>query len=248
MAQLRQGRAGHGDAFFARAQWQGKGQRGRSWMTEPGSNIILTLVLRPPVTDLSQQFPFSMAIALACHDFFSTLAGSETSIKWPNDIYWRDRKAGGVLIESIVGSPAPAVDSREPVVDSRGPEQVNSNTGSVWKWAIVGIGININQVQFGEGVARPVSLRQITGREWPMPDLVHDLCKAIQRRYDQLLNDDELLVEYNEHLFLRHQKAKFRSGSRVFEATINGVNAKGELLLQTSLEECFSFGSIEWLL
>lgn len=255
MAQLRQGRAGHGDAFFAKAQWQGKGQRGRSWMTEPGSNIILTLILRPPGSDLSEQFRFSMAIALACHDFFSEQAGSESSIKWPNDIYWRDRKAGGVLIEAVVGSQQPEVDSQQSEVDSlesavvsHGPEPVNSKTGAVWKWAIVGIGININQVKFDEGVARPVSLRQITGKEWPVLDLVHALCGAVQRRYDQLLDKMDLLPAYNEHLLLRNQQAKFRSGNRVFEAIVKGVNAKGELLLQTSMEECFSFGSIEWLL
>lgn len=255
MAQLRQGRAGHGDAFFAKAQWQGKGQRGRSWMTEPGSNIILTLILRPPSPGLSQQFPFSMAIALACHDFFSKLAGSETSIKWPNDIYWRDRKAGGVLIESIVGSPESGVDSPPSSVGSYKSESDGPETGAnsqpaeaVWKWAIVGIGININQVQFDETVGRPVSLRQITGREWPVLDLVHDLFNAIQRRYDQLLEKEDVLAHYNERLLLRNQKARFRTGSRVFEAIVNGVNAEGDLQLQTSMEEYFPFGSIEWLL
>ena len=104
MAQVRTGLAKHGDGFFALAQVNGKGQRGKTWITEPGTNIILTLVMQPFPLPLAKQFTFSTAIALAVHDFFSAYAGDETFIKWPNDIYWRDRKAGGILIENIIVS------------------------------------------------------------------------------------------------------------------------------------------------
>ncbi|MEO6316868.1 MAG: biotin--[acetyl-CoA-carboxylase] ligase, partial [Chitinophagaceae bacterium] len=107
MAKVRTGLAKHGDGYFAMAQVQGKGQRGKAWLTDPGTNIILTLVLNTSGLQLAQQFLFNAAIALGIHDFFAANAGDETTIKWPNDIYWRDRKAAGLLIENIIGGKDP---------------------------------------------------------------------------------------------------------------------------------------------
>ena len=111
--------AGHGATWFAYNQTKGKGQRGNTWTTHPGQNIILTTVIEPIHLKLADQFILSAAVAVACYDFFSSYALDETSIKWPNDIYWKDRKAGGILIENIL-------------------------QGTDWKYAIVGIAININ--------------------------------------------------------------------------------------------------------
>src|SRR6202012_5219150 len=95
------GMAPHGTLVFAHDQWAGKGQRGRSWNSNPGANIVLSAVLEPVVLPLQQAFGLSVAVALACRDFFSSYAGSDvTTIKWPNDLYWNDRKAGGILIEN----------------------------------------------------------------------------------------------------------------------------------------------------
>ncbi|MFT3932685.1 MAG: biotin--[acetyl-CoA-carboxylase] ligase [Chitinophagaceae bacterium] len=129
MAMVRAGQAKHGDGFFALEQVQGRGQRGKTWLTEPGTNIILTIVLQVQ-NPLSQQFSLSMAIALAVYDFFAKHAGDETSIKWPNDIYWRDRKAGGILIESIVRSQESGVESKSQV---RGSELIVPHPTSVSK-------------------------------------------------------------------------------------------------------------------
>src|SRR5450755_322744 len=140
MAKVQTGMASQGTIFFAHEQLAGKGQRGKSWSSQPGENIIMSVVLEPEFLPVSRQFPLSACVALACHDFFSRYAGArETFIKWPNDLYWRDRKAGGILIE-------------------------NSFRGNKWMAAIAGIGVNINQVSFPETVRNPVSLRQITGR------------------------------------------------------------------------------------
>ncbi len=254
MAQVRTGLAKHGDGFFAMAQLQGKGQRGKTWITEPGTNIILTLVMRPSALALSKQFIFSTAIAVAVHDFFSLYAGEETSIKWPNDIYWRDRKAGGVLIENIVGSSDHPVHSSQFLGHS--PEGVGSAIGTKnfelktpnWTWAIVGMGININQTVFPEGARNPVSLKQITGRHWDVVALAKELCSHVQQRFEQVLAGKDLLQEYNEHLYKRGQTAKFKKGSRVFEGIVKYVNEQGELVVQTATEEFFSFGEIEWVI
>ncbi len=74
MAKVRTGMANHGDGFFAMAQLQGKGQRGKTWITEPGTNIILTLAIQVSPLQLSQQFQFSAAVALGVYDFFAYYA------------------------------------------------------------------------------------------------------------------------------------------------------------------------------
>ncbi|HMI59907.1 MAG TPA: biotin--[acetyl-CoA-carboxylase] ligase, partial [Puia sp.] len=163
MAQATEGRAVHGALFFAHEQWAGKGQRGRFWTSTPGENIVLSAVLEPLALQPSQAFSLSVCVALACHDLFSRYAGPEsTSIKWPNDLYWNDRKAGGILIE-------------------------NHFQGDRWPLAIAGIGININQVEFPASARNPVSLRQITGRTFRAAELARELGSCLDQRYSALI-------------------------------------------------------------
>src|SRR5437762_3138628 len=113
----------HGDCFFSHEQKMGKGQRGKTWVSEVSSNILLSIVLQPQFLEIFQQFQLTACVAVATHQFFSKHAGPDTKIKWPNDLYWKDRKAGGILIESIVGS-------RDPIAIGSG---VNT-----WQWAVAG--------------------------------------------------------------------------------------------------------------
>ena len=261
MAKVRTGLAKHGDAWFAMDQPKGKGQRGKTWVTEPGTNIILTLVLQHSALKLAKQFHFSAAVALAVSDFFSNYAGAATTIKWPNDIYWRDRKAGGILIENIVGGHT-AVDSLEPGVGSQGHRETikgiedeakgltthDSRLPTHWTWSVVGMGININQTSFPGQISNAVSLKQITGKEWDVIQLAKELCSHVQLRYQQLLAGDDLLNAYNQRLFKKGQTVKFKKGSRVFEAMVKEVSAQGELVVQAAVEERFGFGEVEWVL
>jgi BirA family biotin operon repressor/biotin-[acetyl-CoA-carboxylase] ligase len=242
MARVRTGMAKHGDGFFAMAQVQGKGQRGKTWVTERGTNIIITLVMQPDGLQLPQQFQLITAIALAAHDFYGHYAGNETTIKWPNDIYWRDRKAGGILIENIIVSREPSnvnTDSRLPPADSR---------LTFWPWAIIGMGININQVVFPEQIRNAVSLKQITGKDWDVIDLAKELCGHVQNRYEQLVAGINLLPEYNNRLYKKGQIVQFKKGGRVFEGMVKEVNNWGELVVVTAAEEHFIFGELEWMI
>jgi BirA family biotin operon repressor/biotin-[acetyl-CoA-carboxylase] ligase len=242
MARIRAGLAKHGEAFFALEQISGKGQRNKVWLTEPGVNIILSVVFQPPALFLSQQPAFNMAISLAVRDFFASYAGVATSIKWPNDIYWRDRKAGGILIENLIrGNETPAQNLFEDI------QEAAANSRS-WSWAVVGIGLNINQVAFPAGITNPVSLKQITGKNWDLMELVEQLCKHLQEKWDQLLAKQDLFEAYNSHLYKLNETVRLKKDSRVFEGKIKGVNTKGQLLVNTSLEETFDYGEIEWLL
>ncbi len=224
MARVRAGLAKHGDAFFAMAQSAGKGQRGKTWVTERGTNLIITLVMRPEGRMLHEQPRFSAGIALGIYDFFSRYAGNQTSVKWPNDIYWNDRKAGGILIENVI------IGVTE------------------WQWAIVGMGININQTKFPEGIRNAVSLKQITGADWDILVLAKDLCSKVLKRSENTKENNNWLHEYNQHLYKRNQVVKLRKGSRVFEAMIKGVEESGMLVIDTGIEERLDFGSIEWVL
>lgn len=225
-----QGEPQHGMAIFSHEQTSGKGQRGKSWASEKGANIALSILLNPYPLRIPDQFRLSVCTAISVHELFSKYAGDETKIKWPNDLYWRDRKAGGILIENIVQSS-------------------QSSVGS-WQWSIVGIGININQTSFPSHLPNPVSLKQITGKSFKPVELAKELCAVLEKNYQLLVNEkfETLFKEYQTHLYKKDEKVKLKKGSRVFEATIKGVSETGQLITQHSVEERFEFGEVEWLI
>jgi len=218
----------HGTTIFSHEQTAGKGQRGKKWASEKGSNIALTILLNPFPLRTQDQFQLAVCIAVSVYEFFSKYAGQETKIKWPNDLYWRDRKAGGVLIENVVGS---------------------SELGK-WKWAIIGIGININQIFFPTDLPNPVSLTQITGKNFNPVEMAKELCSVIEKNYQLLIagNFNTLYNNYQNHLYKKDEKVKLKKGNRVFETTINGVSKTGQLITQHLIEERFEFGDIEWII
>jgi BirA family transcriptional regulator, biotin operon repressor / biotin---[acetyl-CoA-carboxylase] ligase len=220
MQKVHAGMAKHGDSYFANEQTSGKGQRGKAWQSNKGKNIILTILLEPATLKLLHPFHLSVAVATACYDFLKIYAGDKIKIKWPNDIYWRDRKAGGILIENVL----------------RGKE---------WRWAIVGIGININQDEFPSTLKNPVSLKQITGVEFNVVDLATALQEMVLKKASQSF--EELLKEYNAHLYKRNEIVSLRHKIGVLTAMIKGVNEDGQLVVFSDKEERFDFGEIEWI-
>ena len=225
MQLIRDGEVSSGTAIFALEQTNGKGQRGRIWESTIGKNIVLTVVLDAERFSLMDQFPVSAAVILGCHDFFSAYAGEETSIKWPNDLYWRDRKAGGVLIENIVGE-------------------------GKWKWTVIGIGININQETFDTYRNKAVSLKQITGKDFDSIELAKELCIHLEKRFEEIKakSASTILFEFNKRLFKKGQVVKFKRNQIIFEATVLQTNMQGELEIQHSITESIRQGEIEWLL
>jgi len=224
MRQLKKEIAQHGFAYFAHHQYAGKGQRGKQWKTKAGENIILSVVLNTSSLQVSRQFSLSIAIALAVHDLFSFYTVNNTSIKWPNDLYWCDRKAGGILIENII-------------------------RGKDWQWSITGIGININQTIFDPSVLNAISLKQITGKTYDPVQLAKELCNYLGQRYKQLINQgaEHMLAEYNFALYQRNELVKLKKTNALFEATIKAVNEYGQLLVQAGTEQAYNVGEIEWI-
>ena len=225
MAAAKNGTAKWGEAWFAHRQTKGKGSRGKSWNTGAAENIALSVLLPPPPSlFFSESFLLTAAVALAAYDLCNEYATSDVCIKWPNDIYWRDRKAAGILIE-------------------------NSIRGSDWQWSVAGIGMNINQTAFDPFIVNPVSLKQITGKTYDTVALAKEICGWLQKRFEQLQHDkNSILEDYNKVLYRRGEEVTLKKGSIVFKGIIKEVNKDGLLEVDNDFQPQFTFGEVEWVL
>jgi BirA family biotin operon repressor/biotin-[acetyl-CoA-carboxylase] ligase len=224
MRQAHEGLAQHGFVVFAHGQTAGKGQRQKQWHAQHGANLMLSVVVQPARRYTQPAFIFSMAIAVAAHGLLKKFAGEAVKIKWPNDLYIRDRKAGGILIE-------------------------NSLSGGNWKFAVAGIGLNINQTNFGDLQAKAISLKEITGNTYDTIALAKDLCNRIEAVLKALETTPDLITNlYHQQLYKRGEQVKLKKGTRVFEAQVQSVNASGQLVVQHAVEEAFDVGAVEWVL
>ena len=225
MAQLHAGTALHGNAYFARQQRFGKGRRGKSWQTQKDKNIVISIVLNTGFLPVYQQFQLSIATSLACLDCLHRFKINGLKIKWPNDLYWNDRKAGGLLIETII-------------------------KGDLWQWAVIGIGININQTTFNDDLPNPVSIKQITGKTYDTVAIAKELVADVLKRFDELQKNefDNLFRLYNQSLYQLNQQVRLKKDNIVFDTTIKGVDRQGQLITKNSMEQNFDFDEVEWLL
>ena len=182
MEQIKAGKAISGSCYTTPFQTNGKGQHGRVWESEKGQNLLSSYVLElkqlktGKIWTPADQIGFSAAIALGARAFFASFAGAETKIKKPNDIYYRDRKAGGILIENLV-------------------------RGKDWTWTIIGIGMNINQGSFSSAAvnqiaANPISLQEITNQIWDLKKMQKHLSEALTVSIQNwLMQGDEKTIE-----------------------------------------------------
>ena len=183
MREIKEGLAKSGSCYTADFQTHGKGQHGRVWESSKGQNLLCTYILELKKLDTvknwapTDQIGFSAAIALGARAFFGTFAGPETKIKKPNDIYFRDRKAGGLLIENLV----------------RGKE---------WTWTVIGIGMNINQSSFSSAATNPISLQQITNQNWDLKMMQQHLSDALNSAIQNWmqLGEEATLKTLEQHI------------------------------------------------
>jgi BirA family transcriptional regulator, biotin operon repressor / biotin---[acetyl-CoA-carboxylase] ligase len=221
MARIHEGMASDGLIFLARHQWAGKGQRGKSWLDEPGQNLIMSLIIEPGTLKISQQFLFSAAVALGILDIIQTIENGKWRIKWPNDIYWNDRKAAGILIESII-------------------------QGKNWPFAVVGIGMNLNQESFPDELSNAISLKQITKSNYEPVSIARKLVPAIQNRIILLRKEPgKISNEFNLSLYKRNESVVLKKGNELIATNIIGVNETGQLLTDLG---SFAIGEVEFKL
>lgn len=223
MALVQKGGFVTGNAVFAMQQTAGKGRRGKHWKSNEGENILLSIPVEMQWLPISQQFQLSVAVALACLDLLSENVLANLFIKWPNDIFLNDKKTAGILIDNLL-------------------------RGNSWQWAIIGIGININQQNF-EGLDLPAtSLSKETGSEYNVLLLAKQLHNLVLKRILDLKkgNFETMLREYNMHLYGKGKKVKLRKQNILFETEITGVSSSGQLITNDAMERRFDFDEVEF--
>lgn len=223
MALIQKREIEHEIAVFAKEQTNGKGRRGKQWVSNKAENIILSVAFPMQWLPVSQQFQLSVATALSCYDLFQKYILANLFIKWPNDLFINDSKAGGILIENVI-------------------------KGIIWQWAVIGIGLNINQQNFEDNILKATSLKSVTGNDYDVIKLADELHAILLKRIEQLKNGNftEMLEEYNNHLYARGKKIKLKKQNQLFETTIVAVSSSGELLTQDVAERKFVFDEVEF--
>ena len=229
MGLIHEGLASHGLTILSHEQTAGRGQRGKSWKSEPHTNLTFSIIVDPSPLLTSQMFYLTACTAVSVLEVITKYLIADIFIKWPNDIYWRDRKAGGILIENSI---------------------TTSEKGDNWKWAVIGIGVNINQTNFPGDLPNPVSLKQITGVQHSVIEIAKDICARLTTNMNFISskNEKKLIEIYNENLFKKDQTVKLRKGTYTFDATIKRVTNTGELVIQHAIEEPIRFGDVEFVM
>jgi len=208
-------------------QSNGKGQVGNKWQSEYYKNLTFSVILKPKFLEVSKQFYLSKIVSLACVDVLNLYKKDSFCIKWPNDIYFNNKKIGGILIENIISS---------------------TNI----KYSIVGIGLNINQTKFNN-LDFAVSLKTILGKEIMIEDVLQKILKKIDEYYHKLRNDKLDVIDkmYLEKMLGFNEEKKFIlvKKNKKFKAMVKGVNEIGQLHLELNKnDEFFNFKEVEWVL
>jgi BirA family biotin operon repressor/biotin-[acetyl-CoA-carboxylase] ligase len=204
--------APEGTVVMASHQTAGRGRRGRQWLDAEGENLLMSVVLRPPVPP--EQAPqLSLVGSVAMVDALRASAGLRASIRWPNDVMMGERKICGML-----------------------PEATTSAPGALGH-LVLGIGLNVNQAAFPESVrALATSVRLETGRESDVGEMMESVLAALDRWYTRFLAAGidgvrEAWLERSQSIGRRARTGDGREGVAV------DLAHDGALLLRTDIGE-----------
>lgn len=200
-------------AVMARLQTGGRGQRGNVWHAAPGKNITMSYLLRPQFLETDRQFVISelaaITVARTLVKFMDEEQRTHLTVKWPNDIYYDDQKIAGILIE-------------------------HSLTGTIINYSIVGLGININETEFPKELPNPISLAQITGKQYAIEGILEILLQEVQEAYRQIKKGmmSDLHARYMNHLYRRDGPFyPYKNAQGKFMARIRTVQPNGIITL-----------------
>ncbi len=212
MERLRQPDPPNGNAPFLLLttdfQTAGRGQRGTTWEADAEKNLLFGFRFRPAGVKADRQFVLSEITALAVADALSASCGG-IRVKWPNDIYYKDSKICGMLIE-------------------------NDLCGDEIAVCVVGIGINVNQEAFAGDAPNPISLRQILGKDTDRAAVLRRFLKAFAGRYDRLRAGEggKIAAEYLRRLYRGSGTYAYRDKNGAFKAAIESIGEDGRLRLR----------------
>ena len=194
-------------------QTAGRGQRGNTWESAPNENLLFTLVLRPTGVKAIDQFVLCELISVALCEVLSRYTEG-IRIKWPNDIYHHDHKLSGILIEHDI-------------------EGMNIAR------TIIGIGLNVNQVNFISDAPNPISLCKILGHEIDREALLNEICNAFTALHQEMLTAPDCIQwrnalhqRYTTLLYRLGIPALYRDTLDTFSATLRRVEPDGRLRLE----------------
>ena len=196
-----------GTVVFALVQTNGKGERGSQWFSQPYKSLTFSVLLKPSFLSPIHAFDLSICVALALSDSLNKLR-SGFKIKWPNDIYFEDKKIAGVLIE-------------------------NQMNRFVYQNAVVGIGLNVNQLHFDE-LSNAISLKQIIGIEFPVEKVMEHICESLEARYLMLRSGHfkDLKNAYMSNLYGLNKLQSFMVDNKKLNGKIIDVLRNGFLQIE----------------
>jgi BirA family biotin operon repressor/biotin-[acetyl-CoA-carboxylase] ligase len=199
-----------GMVILTKYQSKGRGQDHNRWISEKGSNLLLSIILYPVFVPASEQFILNKVLSLSILDFIRHISHLENIlIKWPNDIYIGEKKVAGILVQ-------------------------NSIQGNRIEHTIAGIGININQEDFPAFEPEATSLKKETSRAFQIKTCANLFFNKIALRYHQLRSGARETIhwDYLHSLYRFNTWHRYQVGNRKFKAKIIGVNEFGKLVLE----------------
>lgn len=193
---------------YADNQTQGRGQRGNVWQSLPAQNLLVSIMVRPTALPVVSQFALSQAVALAVYSAVGYL-GVDSVLKWPNDVYVGEHKLSGILVE----------------LDC---------CGSTVEQAVIGVGLNVNQVQFAPMDKTATSLNMLTGETYEIDEVLAVFLDSFSYYYSLLERGDYSLLaaEYKNHLLGFGQRLHYCDADSSFDAAIVDVESDGRIRLQ----------------
>lgn len=216
-----------GTIIWAKGQYAGKGQASSHWESEKYKNLTFSVLLYPKFLNPSDIFYLNKITSLSLFKTLNTyLPEHKIEIKWPNDIYVNKKKIGGILIEN-------SIDIR-----------FNSS--------IIGIGLNINQLQFSPWIEhKTTSFKKITHKEYDLQEILQEIAYWLEYYYQALKAHylDSIDREYLQNLLGYQETSNFRVENQEFEGTIIGVHKDGRLAVQQNQEvKNYFFKEIEFII
>lgn len=209
--------------------WQtaGKGMGGNGWESEKGKNLTFSMALDMGFLPAERQFLLSEAVPLGIVEVLDTILPAEKlSIKWPNDIVFDGQKLGGILINSTIKA-------------------------NIMDISIIGIGLNVNQMQFQNWPTRPISLKMITGKDYDLQSLLEQLAEHILIKVQQLHSSPPTIEQaYLKRLFRYRTWANYEIGGKVLRLLMTGIDEFGRLQLidEQQNAHCYEIKQIQFML
>lgn len=216
-----------GTIIWAIEQTNGRGQQATKWQSAANMSLTFSQILHPHFLKVSKIAYLGMIIALAVQESLAEITNEKINIKWPNDIYFKNKKVCGILIE-------------------------NGIKGMNLSHAVIGIGVNVNQTSFPDDAAKATSLHQITNKNFIIEDVLIKIQRAIAEKYTLLEEEKYQTIkwQYLQNLVGFHQEVSIESETYSGKAQVIDVLDNGKIVLQTSNAQQLEFGikEVKWIL